>query len=431
MKNLSYISILGAALLAATPFAASAQDAALPAFPGAQGFGALATGGRGYEVVHVTNLNDKGAGSLRDAVSKPKRTVVFDVGGVIKITSKIAVESDITLAGESAPFPGIVIYGEGVSFSGAKNIIVRYLSFRQGIKGSRGGKSINLTQGSDIIFDHVSALWGRWDSLGFTAKSERVTLQNSIVGEPIDPQRFGALIDSARQITIARNLWIHNSSRNAKIKGDLQYINNIVYNWGGSGVTGGHSAAVWHQDVVNNLFIAGPSTTGNPLSLFAATDWVYQRGNELDDVADGTLAPRAIETADFKGATPPTFQDAPYLAPPVAVEVLSTQDALAWVTKNAGSSLHRDAVETRLIAQLSSLGKEGAIVHDEAEAGGQPEVEATARAADFDSDGDGMPDAWENAHGLDPKNAADGQALTASGYSQLETYLHSLCAQEK
>ena len=251
MKKLQILclSVAVAASLAA-PFIASAQDAAvLPAFPGAQGFGALATGGRGREVVHVTNLNDKGAGSLRDAVSKPKRTIVFDVGGVIVIASKIAVESDITLAGESAPAPGIVIYGEGVSFSGSKNIIVRYLSFRQGIKGSRGGKSINLTQGSDIIFDHVSALWGRWDSLGFTSKAERVTLQNSIIGEPIDPQRFGALIDSARQITIARNLWIHNSSRNPKVKGDLQYLNNIVYNWGGSGVTGGHSAAVWHQDV--------------------------------------------------------------------------------------------------------------------------------------------------------------------------------------
>ena len=429
MKNLHSLSLsVAVAASLAAPFVAAAQDAVLPAFPGAQGFGALATGGRGREVVHVTNLGDKGAGSLREAASKPRRTIVFDVGGVIVIASKIAVASDITLAGESAPAPGIVIYGEGVSFSGSKNIIVRYLSFRQGIKGSRGGKSINLTQGSDMIFDHVSALWGRWDSLGFTSKAERVTLQNSIIGEPIDPQRFGGLVDSARQITIARNLWIHNQSRNPKIKGDLQYINNIVYNWGRSGVTGGHSAGVWHQDMVNNLFIAGPTTSGAPLSLFAATDWVYARGNELDGVADGILAPRALETADFKGDTPPTFQDAPYLVPPIAVEVLSTGEALNWVTKNAGSSLHRDAVETRLIAQLSSLGKEGAIVRNENEAGGQPPVAATARAADFDTDGDGMPDAWETARGLDAKNATDGQKLTASGYSQLEIYLHSLCA---
>lgn len=407
---------------------AQAQNAAKPllAFPGAEGFGALVTGGRGGEVVHVTNLNDSGPGSLRDAVSKPKRTIVFDVGGVIKIKKPVAVQSNITLAGESAPGPGITIYGEGISFSGSHNVIARYLRFRQGITGSRGGKSLNVSKGSDMIFDHVSALWGRWDSAGLTQDTARITLQNSIIGEAIDPQRFGALFDGVREITIAHNLWLNNQSRSPKVKGDLQYINNVIYNWGGSGVPGGHSAGVWHQDMVNNLFIAGPSTKGSALALFASTDWVFQSGNEVDLTPDGKLNTQPIVEADFHGDTPPTFQKAPFNTPPVPVTVLPVQENLARVIKGTGASLVRDEVETRLIAQLQSLGTQGAIVHSEAEAGGQPEVAPVFRAADFDSDGDGLPDAWEKEHKLNQKDASDGNALAPSGYTNLEIYLHSL-----
>ncbi|BCM92574.1 hypothetical protein IAD21_04456 [Abditibacteriota bacterium] len=403
--------------------------ATFPAFPGAEGFGALATGGRGGEVVHVANLNDSGKGSFREAVSRPGHTVVFDVGGVIKTKSKIAVASNVTIAGQSAPGEGITIYGEGVSFSGSKNIIVRYVRFRQGIAGSRGGKAINVTKASDLIFDHVSALWGRWDSLGFTEGVERVTLQNSIIGQAIDPQRFGALIDGVHKVTLARNLWINNQSRHPKLKGDIQYINNVIYNWGVSGTIGGHSAAVWHQDMIGNLWIKGPaSSSDKALDTFASTDTVFQRNNVVDLQPDGQLKTRPIEKSDFHGETPPTFTDAPFQTPPIAVTVQSPETTFETVAQSAGVSLHRDAVETTLIAQLRSLGTEGKIIRSEAEMGGQPEVTPVSHPADFDTDADGISDAWERQHGLNPNDIKDGPQLAPSGYSHLEEYLNSLCA---
>jgi hypothetical protein len=128
---------------------------------------------RGGEIFHVTTLDDSGAGSFRDAVSKPNRTVVFDVGGIIRLKSNVAVSSDITLAGQTAPGDGIMIYGRSVSFSGQNNVIVRYLRFREGIEGDKGKCSVNLSGGGDMIFDHCSIEWGRWDCLGLTARQPR------------------------------------------------------------------------------------------------------------------------------------------------------------------------------------------------------------------------------------------------------------------
>ncbi len=400
-----------------------------PAFPGAEGYGAGASGGRGGEVAHVTNLKDIGPGSFRDAVSHSGRTVVFDIGGVIKTKSKIAVSSDITIAGQSAPGEGITIYGEGVSFSGSQNIIVRYVRFRQGIAGSRGGKALNVTQAHDLIFDHVSALWGRWDSLGFTEGVERVTLQNSIIGQAVDPQRFGALIDGVHQVTLARNLWMSNQSRHPKLKGDIQFINNVVYNWGVSGTIGGHSAAVWHQDMIGNLWIKGPSSSDKALDTFASTDTVFQRDNAIDLQPDGQLNPRPLEKSDFHGETPPTFTDTPFHAPPIPVTIQTPQAAFETVAQSAGVSLHRDSVEATLITQLRSFGTQGQIIRSEAETGGQPEVVPAVRPADFDTDTDGIPDDWERQHGLNPNDAKDATALAPSGYSHLEEYLNSLYVQ--
>ncbi|RYX82891.1 hypothetical protein EON83_17435 [bacterium] len=415
------VALLCPATLAQTPHP-------VPAFPGAEGFGAGATGGRGGTVVHVTNLDDGGEGSFREAVSRPGRMVVFDVGGVIKIKSKVAVSSDITIAGQSAPGEGITIYGEGVSFSGSKNIIVRYIRFRQGIAGSRGGKSINVTQASDLIFDHVSALWGRWDSLGFTEGAQRITLQNSIIGQAIDPQRFGALLDGVREVTLARNLWINNQSRHPKLKGDIQYINNVIYNWGVSGTIGGHSAAVWHQDIVGNLWIKGPSSTDKALDTFASTDTVFQRNNVVDLTPDGQLTPRPIEQSDFLGETPPTFTQTAFLQPPFPVTITSPESAFVVVSQFAGNSLHRDAIETALINELRSLGTEGKIIRSEAESGGQPEITPVSRPADFDSDRDGIADDWERQHNLNPNNASDASQTARSGYTNLEKYLNSIDA---
>jgi MYXO-CTERM domain-containing protein len=391
----------------------------------------MVTGGRKGQVVHVTTLADSGTGSLRDAVSQGNRIVVFDISGVIKPTDIIVVAGDnITLAGQSAPGDGITIYGREISFSSRSNMIVRYLRFRQGMIDTSGSakKTVNITDGKSMIFDHVSIQWGRWDNFGITGTSSTVTLQNSIVGEGVPPQNFGSIIDGEQDITIAHNLWIDNNERNPKFKANGECTNNVVYNWGtGGGIIGGHSGTDWYEDYINNYLIAGPSAVAKFFTFYTNTDHAYQTGNMVDVNKDGQLNGRAVVNADFEGTSPPTFETAAHSKPPVPVTVLSAEDAYARVVAQAGTCQHRDAVELRLVAQLTSLGTKGAIIADESDVGGQPAVTQVTRPAGFDTDGDGMPDTWETAHGLNPNSASDGTGdYNGDGYTNVEKYLNEL-----
>ena len=392
-----------------------------PAFPGAEGFGAHASGGRGGEVYHVINLSDSGAGSFRDAVSKAGRTIVFDIGGVIKIGDKIQAAPNITIAGQTAPGEGIVVYGNGISFSA--NTIVRYMRFRGSINMSRGACVLVADNLKDAIFDHVSVEWGRWDDLHIK-ESANITLQYCLIGEPIDPQRFGALFEGPTNVTIHHCLWIDNQSRNPKAKAGIEYINNVVYNWGVNGLVGGHSAADHFQDVIGNYFIAGPQSNAHYIGEFTATDHVYHEGNYTDMDKDGALNGRLVIDTDFvhvKATLMPQKQHSPAI--PVKAEPAA--DAFKKVMQQAGASLHRDAVDTRIIGYLQTLGKEGMIYKTEADAGGQGAIKGGT--APKDSDADGIPDAWEKEKGLNPAKAADGKEhkLNAA-YTNLEVYINSL-----
>ncbi|TAL02621.1 MAG: hypothetical protein EPO07_07110 [Verrucomicrobia bacterium] len=347
------------------------------AFPTAEGFGALASGGRDGEIYRVTNIDDSGPGSFRDAVSKPHRFVVFDVGGIIRLKANVSVASHITLAGQSAPGDGICFYGHSVSFSGSSNVIVRHLRFREGIGGDRGKCSVNLSGGSDMIFDHCSIEWGRWDCLGLTQGSHDITFQHCIIGEGIDPQRFGSLTDSVTNITYSHNLWINNQSRNPKAKGTIQYLNNVVYNWGVTGLVGGHSAADHQLDCIGNYFIKGPSSNDRFAGQFKATDHVFQKDNYADLDRDGKLNGRLLVEKDFgDGESAPTIAAKPFLTPPIPVKVDTASAAYENVVKSAGASLHRDSVDARLISELTSLGKLGKISHNETQAGGIGELKS-------------------------------------------------------
>ena len=406
----------------------------LPAFPGAEGFGALATGGRGGAVYHVTTLADAGPGSFRDAVSQSRRIVVFDVGGVIKLTTNVEVSSDLTIAGQTAPGEGICLYGQSVSLGGQSNIILRYMRFREGIAGDRGKKSLGMDHASNIVIDHCSIEWGRWDDLGITVQSHDITVQYCLMAEGIHPQSFGALIDSVTNVTLSHNLWMSNESRNPKVKGTVQYINNVVYNWGETGLCGGHSGADHALDVIGNYFIKGPSSNDRFAGQFYATDHVYEAGNLADLDADGTLNGQPVAAADFHRAdekiyTLPTFLPAPVMHPRIPVTVELAPVAYAKIVAGAGCSLCRDAVDRRLIGELTSLGKLGKTLphtddKGEALAGGLGEV--VGGPAPLDSDHDGIPDAWEIARGLNPRDAADAAGLDSSGYTHLEVYLNSL-----
>ena len=353
-------------LLALTPFVNAAEQKESTAFSGAEGFGQFASGGRGGETVHVTTSEDSGPGSFRDAVSKPNRTVVFDVGGIIRLKSNVAVSSRITLDGQNAPGEGVTIYGRSVSFSGQHNVIVRYLRFREGIAGDRGKCSVNLSGGSDMVFDHCSIEWGRWDCLGLTQGSHDITFQNCIIGEGIDPQRFGSLSDSVTNITYSHNLWINNQSRNPKAKGTIQYINNVVYNWGVCGLVGGHSAADHFLDAIGNYFIAGPNSNSRFAGEFTATDHVFQKDNFADVNKDGQLNGRPVVAEDFgSGENAPTLMTNLTVAPQISATIESAQAAFSNVIAHAGCSLHRDSVDARLIDEVKSFGTRGKISHTE------------------------------------------------------------------
>lgn len=413
-----YFAALAASIaLAVYASPATAQQIA---FPGAEGFGKYAEGGRKGAVYHVTNLADSGAGSFRDAVSQPQRTVVFDVSGIIRIQSRVTVKDHITIAGQTAPGEGIVVYGNSVSFSEADNVIVRYIRFRGGIGMSRGACTLIADNAHDLIFDHVSIEWGRWDNLHIK-NSRDITLSYCLIGEGIDPQRFGALLEGPVDLTIHHCLWIDNQSRNPKGKAKMEFINNVVYNWGSNGFVGGHSAADHFQDLIGNYFIAGPHSSGKFIGLFTATDHVFATGNFLDLTKDGKLNGHAVGEDAFTqaGASAATARQDSSCG-----IMQSAPDAYQNVLRQAGASLHRDAVDRRITGYLASLGKEGTIFHNEQEAGGQPPLRAGK--APKDRDRDGMPDRWEKSHRLHVRDPSDAAVIQADGYTHLEAYLHSL-----
>lgn len=359
-----FLICLGSTLLLALPLVALEP---LP-FPGAEGFGSVGLGGAGGETVHVTNLHDAGPGSFRDAVSQPHRTVVFAVTGIIRLESNVAVSSDVQLLGNTAPGEGITLYGRSVSFSGQEKVVVRYLRFREGIHGDKGKCSVNVANGRHMIFDHCSIEWGRWDCLGLTSGSHDITFQYCIIGEGVDPQRFGSLTDSVTNITYTHNLWINNQSRNPKAKGRLQYINNVVYNWGVCGLVGGHSAGDHYQDVVGNYFIAGPNSNQHAVGECKPTDHFFLQNNLVDNDKDGFLKGRELLPIDCgQGQDIPTFVPAPSNGALTNLTIEPPAVALSNVLAHAGCSISRDAVDQRLIEQVKSWGKLGKIIHSEAE----------------------------------------------------------------
>ncbi len=281
-------------------FAVTVQAQQL-AFPGAEGYGAYATGGRGCQVVHVTNLNAAGTGSLADAVSQSNRFVVFDVGGVIDITGKsITIASNITIAGQTAPGEGITIYGGRVIASKAKNVIMRYIRMRGGKSVNSSKCTLTLDNCENFIMDHCSVSWGPWDNVHIK-DANNITWQYCINSEGIEPQRFGSITDGTRNWTIHHCLWADNKSRNPKMKCYLQYYNNVVYNYG-MGIVGGHSAADNYQDVMNNYFIAGPDGSYKYFDDWTSTDHLYSTGNYYDGNCDGVLNGTLI--TDYNSATP-------------------------------------------------------------------------------------------------------------------------------
>ncbi len=402
-------------------------------FSGAEGFGAVAKGGRGGDVYRVTNLSDSGPGSLRFGVQSATgpRTIIFDVSGTIFLKSTLPINKPfLTLAGQTAPGDGVTIAGFTTLVSNTHDVIVRYMRFRPGDIGcpAMQGDSLSVDKSTDVLIDHVSASWSIDEALSVTG-SDRVTVQWSIIGESLNQSchekgehGYGSLIRyGAGNVTFHHNLYVHNHSRNPRV-GDgilLDFVNNVIYNYGAHGgeatYSGPADEGVTKVNYIGNYTIAGPSTDASRRArtfLGGSTNThIYQSGNLIDGnlnvLRDGTDTGWGMfggqysrEAARFDAAT------------------VTTTDATAAYRKvldSAGASLVRDSVDKRLIAEVQS--DTGRVVNSQEEVGGFPTL--ASKPAPIDSDGDGIPDAWETAHGLNPQDASDGPA-------NLERYLQDI-----
>ncbi|KAI9655277.1 MAG: hypothetical protein M1821_005424 [Bathelium mastoideum] len=353
-----FLDLLIATLSVCLQQAVRAQNA----FSGAVGFGAIATGGNAGSTVHVTNLNDSGTGSFRDAVSGSNRNIVFDVAGYVVLKSAVSLSSSITINGQTAPGDGVGLMGAEISASGKSNIIIRNLRMRQGTMDPDTGKSaFNMGDATNVILDHCSFAYGQFDSVDAVG-AVNITVSNSIIAFPIG-QQFGAHVETGPS-TFYGNLWVSAHNRQPLSKDDTQYVNNVVYNYQAA-YTSANTGGYFSHDIINNYFIAGPSTSsaGDDYYQMDAQQSVYATGNFLDSNKDGAL----------NGAAANSVGSAVVLSKPWASTSLglATNSAAAAVTSvlaNAGAT-PRDEVDTFAVNTVKSYGKSGTIYKSQADTG--------------------------------------------------------------
>jgi autotransporter-associated beta strand protein len=413
----------------------TAQAQNVTAFPGAVGFGAAATGGRGQAVYHVTNLNDSGTGSFRDAVSQSNRFIVFDVGGYIVLNSAVSAKSNLTIAGQTAPGQGIGVMGREVSFDASTNVICRYVRFRQGdLDPDYGASGINILNANLTIFDHCSIEFALYDTID-GSPCGNITFQNSIIADALG-QQFGAHIQQLTATSAAtwmNNLWVNLQNRQPLAKTYTQYINNVVYNYI-DGYTNEDSAGPSNHDVVNNYFIAGPASTDPTTNWFQLDTEasMYCAGNLLDSNFNGVLDGTATAPTGITKLTSPYFSNTNSLA------TLTAANTYVYDIANAGT-LPRDAMDTLIVNQIQTLGQ-GSAGQGAGTAGPDPNLYFSQLETGLpnggygtlsggniylDTDQDGMPDYWELAMGLNA-TLANGNVTAANGYTNLENYVNWL-----
>jgi len=323
------------------------------AFPGAVGFGSNATGGGNSPIYHVTNLNDSGTGSFRDAVSKSNRVVEFSVSGYIQLSSTVSVASNLTIDGLTAPGIGVGIMGREVSFDGASNDIVRNIRFRQGdLDTARSKSTLNLHNASNLIFDHVSIEFGKWNDID-SVGAKNITVQDSIIADPIG-QQFGAHTETG-PYTWYHDVFANSHNRNPLAKDNTQFINNVVYDFQ-AGYTAGNSSGHFSHDIIGNYFIAGPATTNSSNAYFQmGNQSVFSSGNYLDSNKNGVIDGKALAIGG--GAT---ALSAPWSPTTSSIPTSSAANAYSYVVANAGAQ-PRDQVDSLVIGNVTSLGRTGSL----------------------------------------------------------------------
>lgn len=440
------------------------------AFPTAEGYGKYTVGGRGGKVYEVTTLEDGGKGSLREAVeAKGPRTVVFRVSGTIDLKKQMRINNPyITIAGQTAPGDGICLKGYPLSIN-ADEVIIRYMRVRLGDETKTEADAISSRYHKNIILDHVSASWSVDETVSIY-HCDSVTVQWCIVSESLfsschvkGAHGYGGIWGS-NYGTYHHNLLACHSSRNprmASATGFMDYRNNVIYNWGynscyggGSKEASGYKLEFTEINMVNNYYKPGPATEGGKNRYrIANPSWAdgncgkwYVDGNVIEgnervtkDNWDGGVQPNSNlpEVMDsIRRKTP---------WPSMPIRQQTAEEAYLSVLEHAGASLHRDAVDMRVISDVRSgtatcegveykkqkkmIDKtvKSGIIDSQNDVGGWPLL--ASAPAPLDSDHDGMPDEWEKAKGLNPDDPSDGNMTTLSteGYTNLEVYINSLC----
>ena len=400
------------------------------AFPEALGFGANVTGGRSGTVYHVTNLNDDGVGSFRDAVSQGNRIVVFDVGGIINIKTAVSIKSNITIAGQTAPGEGIAIHGGKLSTGKQSNIIIRYLRIRPGENtASTKDDGLNLYDAKNVIVDHCSVELAPWNNFGGSSDNADyrvtgITVQNSLIANPIG-QQFGAHIESIDGTWAwYYNAFVNTHNRNPLDKINDIFVNNILYNFEAGFTT--HTSAKFNHDIINNYFVYGPEGK-NEWFQVDKNQSIYASGNMIDKNRDGVLngGPTSIYWYQGEG----TILNKPWNELTTKGPMLSAATAWRYVNSQSGV-LPYDDIDSLVWYQVGTLGKAGALVKSVSAMGLKTNNgwgEVIAGKAATDSDKDGMPDYFEEAMGYDSAKD-DAMVKENDGYVRIEKYINWLGA---
>ena len=516
MKN-----ILLTIVMAVGTMTAMAQEE-IPAFPGAEGHGRYITGGRGGEIRHVTNLHDSGAGSLREALKgNNAKTIVFDVSGYIDLKSQLDITSNTTIAGQTAPYPGITLRYYTIYFGKCDNVIVRFLRFRRSqVKDVNDGADATWgRRRNQIMLDHCSFSWSI-DEVASFYDNNNFTMQWCTVGEAQNDAGHGkgnhsyGGIWGGKLASFHHNLLIHLNNRVPRFNGarygwgdytknmyydqykwentiqaeTVDLRNCVMYNWGnGNGCYGGPGGG--YINIVNNYYKAGPgtkntktvtqvsvgsssnSTEGDQVGM---TSRYYINGNYVTAAGDkaanydwkgvtidaGTFAidgeKYSKDPKHFYGDTVIYKQNANgedciriKVDGPCPIGDITTHSAETTYEKvlsYAGASIYRDAVDARFMEEtmegvVTYTGTKTKIkgivdiindpdgVQDPA-CPSFPDLVSESRSAEYDTDGDGMPDEWESANGLNPNDATDGATYTLDTekgwYTNLEVYMNSI-----
>jgi len=430
------------------------------AFPGAEGFGRNATGGRGGKIIYVTNLNDSGTGSFREAVqASGPRMVLFRISGNIQLKSRLHITNgDLTIAGQTAPGDGICIQNYEVEVS-ASNIIIRFIRFRMGDLFQQETDAIWGRYQRNIILDHCSMSWSIDETASFYANRD-FTLQWCLIAESLNQSfhekgdhGYGAIWGGDRA-SFHHNLLAHHNSRNPRFNGggrsgisngsypneEVDYLNNVIYNWRGNSAYGGENGK---YNIINNYYKPGPATPSSKsrriLEVSLEPDASYAPGYGQFFIDGNYVFGNAAVTADnWNGGidyVAGVNQKLVQLLSPIRSEYETkhtAEQAFDKVLLYAGASLSRDAVDTRISDEVrngtaiysGSKSLYPGIIDSQTDVGGWPELNSATAA--LDTDGDGMADDWELLMKLDPQLANGNKRNLSTAYDNVEVYINSL-----